>query len=121
MCLVVQSCPTLCDLLDCAVGLTACQFPPSMRNLQARIQEWVAMPSSRGSSQPRDRTQVSHIEADSLPSEPPGKPKNTGVGILIPSPGDLPDPEIKPGSPALQADSLPAELPVKPSHKDGDN
>ena len=29
--------------------------------LQAQILEWVAMPSSRGSSQPRDRTQVSHI------------------------------------------------------------
>ena len=29
--------------------------------LQARIQEWVAMPSSRGSSQPRNQTQVSHI------------------------------------------------------------
>ena len=28
---------------------------------QARILEWVAMPSSRGSSQPRDQTQVSHI------------------------------------------------------------
>jgi len=32
-----------------------------MRILQARILEWVAMPSSRGSSQPRDRTQVSCI------------------------------------------------------------
>ena len=30
--------------------------------LQARILEWVAVPFSRGSSQPRDRTQVSHIE-----------------------------------------------------------
>ena len=29
--------------------------------LQARIPEWVAMPSSRGSSQARDQTQVSHI------------------------------------------------------------
>ena len=29
--------------------------------LQARIQEWVAIPFSRGSSQPRDQTQVSHI------------------------------------------------------------
>ena len=29
--------------------------------LQARILEWVAMPSSKGSSQPRDWTQVSHI------------------------------------------------------------
>ena len=40
---------------------TACQAPLSMGILQARISEWVAMPSSRGSSQPRDRTQVSHI------------------------------------------------------------
>ena len=30
------------------------------------------------------------------------------------SPGDLPDPGIKPGSPALQADSLPTELSEKP-------
>ena len=37
------------------------QFPLSMRILQVRILEWVAMPSSRGSSQPRDQTQVSHI------------------------------------------------------------
>ena len=32
-------------------------------------------------------------------------------GLPFPSPGDLPDPEIEPGSPALQADSLPTELP----------
>ena len=50
--------------------------------LQARILEWVAVTFSRGSSQPRDRTQVSHIAADSLPAEPQGKPKNTGVGSL---------------------------------------
>ena len=36
------------------------------------------------------------------------------TGYPIPSPGDLPDPGIKLGSPALQADSLPAELPGKP-------
>ena len=50
------------------------------------------------------------LQADSLPAEPQGKPKNTGVGSLFPSPGDLPNPGIKPGSPALQADSLPTEL-----------
>ena len=33
-------------------------------------------------------------------------------GLLFPSPGDLPDPEIDPGSPALQADSLPFEPPT---------
>ena len=35
-------------------------------------------------------------------------------GQPFPSPGDLPDPEIKPRSPALQADSLPSEPPGKP-------
>ena len=50
--------------------------------LQARILEWVAFLFSRESSQPRDQTQVSHIAVDSLPAEPPGKPKNTGVGGL---------------------------------------
>ena len=53
--------------------------------------------------------------ADSLPSEPQGKPMNTGVGSLSLTPGNLPDPGIKLGSPALQADSLPAELAGKPS------
>ena len=35
-------------------------------------------------------------------------------GLPSPSPGDLPNPGIKPGSPTLQADSLPSELPGKP-------
>ena len=48
---VSQSCPTLCDPMDYLV--------PGI--LQARILEWVAFPFSRGSSQPRDQTQVSHI------------------------------------------------------------
>ena len=53
---VAQSCPTLCDLTDCG--------PPGSSVhgiLQARILEWVAFPFSRGSSQPRDQTQVSCI------------------------------------------------------------
>ena len=37
-------------------------------------------------------------------------------GLPCPPPGDLPNPGIKPRSPALQADSLPAELPGKPIH-----
>ena len=46
-----ESCPTLCNHMDGTVhGI-----------LQARILEWVAFPFSRGSSQPRDQTQVSHI------------------------------------------------------------
>ena len=51
--------------------------------LQARILEWGAFPFSRESSQPRDRTQVSHIAGRFFtPAEPPGKPKNTGVSSL---------------------------------------
>ena len=40
-------------------------------------------------------------------------------GLLFPSPGDLPDPGIKPGSSALQADALPSEPPGKPRADNG--
>ena len=50
--------------------------------LQARILEWVAFPFSKGSSQPRDWTQVSRLETDSLLAEPQGKPNNIGVDSL---------------------------------------
>ena len=66
---VAQSCPTLCDPMDCSPpGSSVCGI------LQARILEWVAISFSRGSSQSRDRTPVSHLQADALTSEPPGKP-----------------------------------------------
>ena len=47
-----QSCPTLCDPMDYIV----CQAPLSMGSLQGRMLRWVAMPSCRGSSWPRDST-----------------------------------------------------------------
>ena len=71
---VAQSCPTLCDPTDYTVhGI-----------LQARILEWVAVPFFKGSSQPRIGTEPRFptLQADSLPAELPGKPKNTGVGSL---------------------------------------
>ena len=55
-CLVAQSCLTLCDSVDCS--------PPGISFhgiLQARMLDWVAIPFSRGSSQPRDGTWVSCI------------------------------------------------------------
>ena len=59
---VTQSCLTLCDSMDCSPS----GF--SVRGiLQARTVEWVAMPSSRASSQPRDQIQVSALQADCLP------------------------------------------------------
>ena len=56
LCLVTQWCPTLVT-----PWTISRQAPLSMGTLQVRILEWVAMPSSRGSSQPRDQTKVSHI------------------------------------------------------------
>ena len=53
---VAQSCPTLCDPVDCSLPGSS---PHGI--LQARILEWLAISFSRGSSQLRDRTQVFHI------------------------------------------------------------
>ena len=63
--LVAQPSLALWDPMDCSPRGSSVHGI-----LQARILEWVAMPSSRGSSQPRSPT----LRADSLPSEPPGKP-----------------------------------------------
>ena len=53
---VTQSCPTLCDPMDCS------PLGSSVRGvLQARMLEWVAISFSRESSRPRDWTQVSRI------------------------------------------------------------
>ena len=59
------------------------QAPLSMGILQARILEWVAMPSSRGSSQARDQTQSLAFQADFLPAEPPGKPRKRMDYLII--------------------------------------
>ena len=66
---VAQSCPTLCDPMDCSLSGS-----PSMGF--SRQECWSGLP--------------------------------------FPSPGDLPNPGIEPGSPTLQADALPSELPGKP-------
>ena len=54
--LVVQSCPTLCNPMDCSQpGFSVHEI------LQARVLEWVDIPSSRVSSWPKDWIQVSSI------------------------------------------------------------
>ena len=70
--LATQSCPTLCDPMDCSLSDS-----PVHGILQAKILEW------------------------------------------IPSPGDLPDPEIELRSPTFQANSLPSEPPRSPSRGRG--
>ena len=70
---VAQSCPTLCDPMDYTVhGI-----------LQARILEWVAFPFSRDLPNPGMEPRSPTLQADSLPAEPQGKPKNTGVESLF--------------------------------------
>ena len=78
----LQSCPTLCDTMDCSL-------PGSSVHgiLLARILEWVALPSSRACSWPRDRTYVSYIylhwQVGSLSLVPPGKPMYMHIYIYI--------------------------------------
>ena len=83
---VAQSCPTLGDPMDCIHGI-----------LQARILEWVAFPLPGDLPNPGIEPMSPPLQADSLPAEPPGKPKNTGVGSLsllqriFPTQGSNPD------------------------------
>ena len=91
----------------------ALQAPLSMRFLKARILEWVAMPSFRGSSQPRDQTRVSCIAGRFFTVWAIRDAQEYRSGEPIPSPGDLPDTGFKLGSLELQADSLPDEVPGK--------
>ena len=136
--LVTQSCPILCDPMDCGL-------PDSSVHgiLQTRILEGVAIPFSRGSSQPRGCTHVSctagrfftvlatrESESEITQSCPTlcdpwtvayQAPPSMGFfrqeywsGLPFPSPGDAPNPGIKPGFPALEADALTSEPPGKP-------
>ena len=65
----LQLCLTLCDPMDCSPSGSSVHGI-----LQARIPEWVARPFSRESSYPGTEPKSLTLEADSLPSEPLGKP-----------------------------------------------
>ena len=71
LCLAAQSCLPPCDPIDCS--------PPGSSVhgiLQARILEWVAVPSPPGDlPNPGIEPRSPAFQADSLPSEPPGKPE----------------------------------------------
>ena len=84
---------SLCNLMD-----RSPPAPLSMGIVQARIPEWVAMPSFRGFSWHRDRPWVSCVASNlPLPSEPPGKPKNPGVGCHALLQGIFPTQGSNPG------------------------
>ena len=86
----------LCCIVLCSVAsvvsdsvatpwAVTCQVPLSVGILQARMLEWVAMPSSRGSSQPRNQIHISDVAciAGSLPTEPSGKPEHILYQALL--------------------------------------
>ena len=80
---VAQSCPILCVPMDYTVhGI-----------LQARLLEWVAFPFSRGSSQPRNQIQVSHIAGGFLTNSYEGNLELTLIctKLTLYQVGDLPE------------------------------
>ena len=138
---VAQSCPTLCNPMDCSLpGFSLHGI------LQARVLEWVAISFSRGSSRPRDRTRVSCIPGNNYlhylhhslkvkllsrirlfpipwtvayqasPSMGFSRQEYWN-GLPFTSPGDLLNPGIEPRSPSFQADALTSEPPGKPPHR----
>ena len=74
---VAQLCLTLCNPMDYTVhGI-----------LQARILEWAAFPSPEDLPNPRIKPRFPAFQADSLPSEPPGKPfKKKNPKTMAPNP-----------------------------------
>ena len=82
--------------------------------LQARILEWVAMPFSRGSSQSRDRTQVSCIAGGFFSIWTTREAQEYWSWVAYPFSRESSQPRNQTGFPALQVDSLPAELVGKP-------
>ena len=65
---VPQSCPTLCDPTDCSLSGS------SVHGIfQARVLEWIDISYSRGSSDPGIEPGSPALQANALPSEPPGK------------------------------------------------
>ena len=122
----------------------AYQAPPSMGFSRQEYWGGLPFPSPGDLPDPGIEPRSPTLQADSLLSEPPGKPliftsevkslspvrlfvtpwtvayqappsmgfsrQECWSGLPFPSPGDLPDPGIEPGSPALQADFLLTEL-----------
>ena len=76
---VAQSCPTLCNPMDCI----ACQAPPSMGLSRREYWSGSPFPLPGDLPDPGIETGSPSLRADALPSEPPGKPQREGWKALI--------------------------------------
>ena len=109
LCLVAQSCPTLWDPMDCSLSGSSVHGDSPGKNTEVGCHVLLQGIFPTQGSNPgllhcrRILYKLSHQGSLRILDQVP-----------IPSPGDLPDPGIKLGSPALQADSLSAELPGNP-------
>ena len=74
---VTQSCPTLCDPLDCSL-----QGSSIHKIFQVRILEWVVISFSRDLPNPGIEPWSPTLQTDTLPSEPPGKPWQSNVSAF---------------------------------------
>ena len=104
VCLVTQSCPILCDHMDCGPPGSSVHGDSPGKNIGVGCHALLQgiFPTHRSSpGLPHYRQIPYHLSQQ-------GRPKIL-AWVAYPFFRDLPDPGIKPGSPALQADSLPSE------------
>ena len=106
---VAQSHPALCNPMDCSL-------PGSSVQGFFRHKYWSGLPCPPPGNLPSPgiKPRSSSLQADSLPSEPPQKPKNTGVGNLSLLQGLFSTQGWNQGLLLCRRILLPAELPVKP-------
>ena len=98
LCLVVPLCLTLCNPIDCSPPGTSVHRDSPGKNTGVSCQVLL----QGNLRNPGIESRSPAPQADSLPSEPPEKPTNTGVGSRSLSPGDLSHSGIKPGSLAFR-------------------
>ena len=109
MFLVAQLCLTLCDPMDCSLPDSSVHGDSPGKNTGVgchALHQGIIPTQELNTDLPHRRRILYHLSHQ-------GSPRIL-EWVACPSPGDLPDPGIKPRSPALQANSLPAELPGKP-------
>ena len=128
--LVTQSCPTLCDPVDCSLSCFLCQWDSSGKSTEVSchfLLQHKIMVHLKMDDKLKYDAKVKVMVAQSCltlcdlwtvdcqaPLSMEFSRQEYWRGQSFPSPGDLPDPGIEPKSPTLQADALTSEPPGKP-------
>ena len=110
LCLVTQSCPTLCDPMDCSPPGSFVYGDSPGKNTGVGCHALL-----QGIFPSQGWNPVSRTAGGFFMGGATREAQEHWSGWPIPFPGEFPNPGIEPGSLALQVDALPAELPGKPS------